>query len=960
MSTAVASPPPPGAPSGGLALSLLGHPVVTVDGLVRPLRYGKSKALLAYLALQPLPVVRRTAAALFWESLPPDRAKANLRVILHDLRTCLGPYLWVDRTTIALDRTRLRTDVGRLEVAIAEARSPGSGDVLVDLLAAGSGDFLEGVELRDAPEAEAFVRLQRERIRRLTTDALIAALGSGDRSPGAGGPTLDEAQAAALISRLGLLEPWNEEGRRAVMGTYVRSGHPASALAIYREFRDGLHHGFGLVPEPATAALAASIAEASGIPLTSPGDRPTSPVTAPLFGRREEVETVCRALADGHRLVTVTGPGGVGKSRLALEVAGRSRLGVDPELPSGVVVVELADSSPTTDRAVDLATATAGALGLPLAGYRDPTVELVSILRDRRLLLVLDNGEAVIAPLGGFVESLLAACTGIQVLLTSRIPLRARAERALTLGPLPVPGPGADGPAVAESPSVQLVLARARAIGAPVAAEDVPTVAALCREVGGLPLALELVAMQLRLFTPGELVGHLPGTPDELPDDASDRPRRHRTIRSSIRWSYDLLGDAEQKLFRTLGIFRGGAAIGAVAGIIPPGGWPSVARLVDAGLVQRVDGPGGTRLTMSAAIRSFALDRLEAAGELDEAARRHAQVHLDFAAQADHSLRGPDQAEWLARLESEHDNLHGALTTLVESGDTAGALHLAVALTWFWQLRGHGEVAAHWLGRATSLPVLPGHPELDALRADAHLRSAMVAVRAHREQSAVDQLQLARRQVDRLGDPALRAELLFVEVNLAARFAPTPEGGALADRMEEVVALAREHRSTWDVARYREYQAWMALADGDFPRARTMADAARRGYQSSGDALGVAATVIVTASVDGLEGRASEALPRMEAAYRTLRDLGDITSCLYALACGAAGATLTGDDAAAARLFGALDVELDRTGMVMPVMAATLHAEFQHLCRTRLEPSTWRTSWEAGRQAGLRVGWPTG
>ena len=335
MSTAVASPPPPGAPSGGLALSLLGHPVVTVDGLVRPLRYGKSKALLAYLALQPLPVVRRTAAALFWESLPPDRAKANLRVILHDLRTCLGPYLWVDRTTIALDRTRLRTDVGRLEVAIAEARSPGSGDVLVDLLAAGSGDFLEGVELRDAPEAEAFVRLQRERIRRLTTDALIAALGSGDRSPGAGGPTLDEAQAAALISRLGLLEPWNEEGRRAVMGTYVRSGHPASALAIYREFRDGLHHGFGLVPEPATAALAASIAEASGIPLTSPGDRPTSPVTAPLFGRREEVETVCRALADGHRLVTVTGPGGVGKSRLALEVAGRYPAGRRPRAAVG-------------------------------------------------------------------------------------------------------------------------------------------------------------------------------------------------------------------------------------------------------------------------------------------------------------------------------------------------------------------------------------------------------------------------------------------------------------------------------------------------------------------------------------------------------------------------------------------------------------------------------------------------
>ena len=949
----------PAHPAVGLTLRLLGPVEITVDGTPRSLRYGKSKALLAYLAIQGHPMVRSTVASLLWESLPTDRAKANLRVVLNDLRSCLGVYLAVDRTTICIDRNLpVRVDVEELQSALPISAQPGAVHRLAALLTSATAEFLEGTEVSDAPDIEAFVQLQRTRLRQLSTDAIIAVLGAGDRRGVPSEPQLDPEQARSLALRLEMLDPWNEEGRRAVMETYVRSQRPATALAVYEEFRDGLVAGYGLVPEPATTALARSISQQSGIPLAvgAPNRRSDQPVT-PLFGREAELASVRRLFRTGCRLVTLTGPGGVGKSRLAMEVAWLSGQN-DISLPVAVVVVELADRLPATD----LAAAVAVAMGVPLAGYRLPIEELQSILGDRDLLVVLDNGESFIGPLQEFIESILTQCPGIRVLLTSRIPLRARSEHVLALASLPTPSPDDDEAAMADNAAVQLVLARAQAIGVAITPKQLPEVAALCRQVDGLPLALELASTQLRLVAPGELVDGIVGALEVVSDEASDRPDRHRTLRHSIQWSYDLLGENERRLFRLLGIFRSGAAIGAVAGMIPSGeqGWPSLVRVVDAWLVQRTDGPGGTRLTMSAPIRSFALELLAASGELSATAERHAQVFLDFAIQADRSIRGPDQVGWLARLDTEHDNLDAALTTLVESGRAIDALRMTDALSEYWQLRRRTDEAAGWFERVRSMAPAPAGPELQPLLATAAVQAAMLAIRSHRLSAAVDLMTRARQEVADVDDRLLHAELVFAEVNMIARFNPSPDGGNLADRLESVVATMEEHGTPWDVARIREYQAWMAMADGDFGRARVVAVASRRGFEASGDRWGMALTTVVTANVDGLEGRSEDALPRLHDAFRTLLGVGDLTSSLYAMACGAIGATLVRQDPVAARMFGALSAELERTGMVMPEMAQDLHHQFVTLVRARLEPGQWDASWEAGRTQGFEVDWPAG
>jgi len=951
----MSAPLPAVAPEGvsGLRLGLLGHLTVSVDGESRSLRYGKAKALLGYLAMQSRPAVRSTLAALLWESLPTDRAKANLRVVLNDLRGCLGPYLAVDRATVALDWSLpITTDVGELQAAFAGGVAGPADRRSMELLADTAGEYLEGVEVADAPEIEAFIHSQRVRLQRLTTDAIIAALGpAGD--PGADRRDgVDDDLVAGLVHRLGMLEPWNEEGRRVVLRAYDRLGRPATALAVYEEFRDGLLAGFGLSPEAETVALAEQISERSAITINSPvSSRKLARPATPLFGRASELTAIERAFADGRRLVTVTGPGGIGKSRLALEVAWRAVESPGARSPVSAVVVDLAEITDATD----LATAAANAMGVPFAGFRAPLVELLSILRDRHILLVLDNGARAIDHVGRFVDAVLAACPQVRVLLTSRVALHARTEVVIPVLSLPVPSPDDPADAVASNPSVRLVAARADAIGAPLQPADLPDVAELCRQVGGLPLALELVTTRLRLITPHELVAHLPGALEGMADDASDRPSRHRTLRRSIRWSYDLLAPDAQQAFRLLGVFRGGAPIGAVAGMIPTssGGWLSVVRVVDAWLAQRTDGPGGTRLTMSEPIRAFAQELLASSGELADVAARHAEVFLDFAEQAAVSLRRSEQGAWLERLEVEHDNLRAALDFLLGSGNAAGALRMVNALSGFWLLHGLGDEARHWFDLATGLAADDGSVGLERLRALTHARAAMLAAHTHRPDEVAEHVGLARRVLGDTLDPFIEGELVHAEVYAALRFDRSPDGAALADRLDPAIVAAEP----WEAAYYRHTQSWLALADGDFDTARRLALVSRDGFDAEGDRRCSSLTVVVSAMADGLQGRTREAIAELYGAFRTLRGLGDLSACMYAMACASGGIALLGDDRSAARLFGAFAAGVARTGLVLPAISAELLDEFQALVRSRLGPEAWESAWEAGREAGFDVDW---
>jgi len=436
------------------------------------------------------------------------------------------------------------------------------------------------------------------------------------------------------------------------------------------------------------------------------GHAPALPLT-PLLGRQHEETAASRLLVrDKVRLLTLVGPGGVGKSRLALQVAASA----DGHFPDGVVLVELA---PLT-RADLVLPAIAAALGVQETGGTPLLDALTSSLQGRCLLLVLDNCEHVLRA-GPLVSDLLMACPGLAVLATSREPFHVRGEQLLDMPPLPVPAKEAEADVeeLAHVSSVALFLQRARAI-APTSdfgPEDIRAAAEICRRLDGLPLAIELAASRIRLFPATVLCDRLSKPLPLLVGGARDAPRRHQTLRDTIHWSYELLSSDEQRLFARLSVFAGGWTLDAAQAICADGDLDilqGVSALVDKSLVHRRDasriaGEVEGRFTMLETIREYAREQLDLADDSQAVRRRHAEYYLGLAQQAEIDLPGRDQSHWLARLNRELDNLRTALAWWRDTGEIDTALHLAGMLQWFWYDGGHWTEGRTWLERLLAL-----------------------------------------------------------------------------------------------------------------------------------------------------------------------------------------------------------------------------------------------------------------
>lgn len=484
----------------------------------------------------------------------------------------------------------------------------------------------------------------------------------------------------------------------------------------------------------------------------------------PLIGREREIEAVARlALREDVRLLTLVGPPGIGKTRLALAVAERLRntlaAGGGPVFADGVWLVPLAAVTdpglvlPSIARAIILAEGSSSALVRQLQVY----------LQDRVALLVLDNFEQVLPAAAGIAD-LLAAAPALTVLVTSRAAVRLSAEHLFPVPPLALPPPvpgvepvagGAGGPAacaddLARYESVRLFVARAQAVQPDFALmpENGAHIAAICRRLEGLPLAIELAAARIPLLPPSSLLRRLEQRIGLLTGGARDLPVRHQTLRGAIAWSYDLLDEGEQAVFRRLGVFVGGCSLDAAEAVCrgqlgtletaagsrvsgaapeaPTGGavppcdsnvLEQLASLVEKSLVRQEADPGGEpRLRMLETIREYALERLEAQGEAEDARRRHAQWALDLVEAAQPSLEWRAFAErkpWLDRLEAEHANLQAALAwshaapAATADGGALG-LRLAAALGQFWRRGGHWSEGRRWLAGALALPAAAG------------------------------------------------------------------------------------------------------------------------------------------------------------------------------------------------------------------------------------------------------------
>src|SRR5690242_17399860 len=460
-----------------------------------------------------------------------------------------------------------------------------------------------------------------------------------------------------------------------------------------------------LGPAERAGLLAAARPSAGGLPGADgsgePGPAPDvhaptlpRPLT-PLIGRDSVAASVVRLLLRGYsRRLSLTGPGGVGKTRLAIEVAER----VAGDFPDGVAFVDL---TPLRDPGLVLG-AVAGQLGVDERDATPLASLLAMALRGRRMLLVLDNFEHLL-PARDAVLELLSACPGLVVLVTSRVALRVRAGREYPVAPLALPGTeDADG-----SPAVDLLLDRAEAAGVELAADAATSeaLAGICRRLDGIPLAIELAAARLPLLPPGHLLARLTRRLPVLVDGPHDLPDRQKTMRDAIAWSYELLDQAQRRLFRQLCVFTGGAALDAVEAVCGPEATSGLAALVAGNLVRMpvTATDGGPRAGLLESIREYGTEQLEAHGEAETGRRAHAAWYLALAEQAAPALAGPDVVAWLARLDAEHDNLRAALRWTLDQGDGAGALRLAGALGRYWAHRGHLTEGRQWCAEALRL-----------------------------------------------------------------------------------------------------------------------------------------------------------------------------------------------------------------------------------------------------------------
>lgn len=432
----------------------------------------------------------------------------------------------------------------------------------------------------------------------------------------------------------------------------------------------------------------------SHLPPAHPTNLPDEPT--PFIGREREIEQITGLLHDPHiRMVTLTGPGGVGKTRLALQVA--TTLLAD--FRDGVFFVNLA---PLADPILVPSTI-AEVLGVKEEPGRDLLHSVIDALKAKRLLLVLDNYEHLLDATS-IVGSLLDGCRALHALVTSRIPLHLSREHQYAVLPLTVPDPQhlPDIESLSRFESVALLVDRARAVMSDFELDsgNSAAVAEICFRLDGLPLALELAAARIKLFPPQALLQRLSSRLKLLTGGARDSPTRQQTLRAAVDWSYSLLSEQEQTLFTRLGVFAGGCTFEAVEAVCNPQGGldllEGMAALVDQSLLRR-HGEEVPRYSMLQTVREYATEKLREREEQEDVQRRYAEYFLQVAEQAEAGLSGAEQGKWMARLNAELSNVRGALRWFLDQGAVEQVLRLAAALFWYWRPRGSLSEGRRWL-----------------------------------------------------------------------------------------------------------------------------------------------------------------------------------------------------------------------------------------------------------------------
>ncbi len=867
---------------------ILGPLEAVLDGGPATLGAPKQRGLLALLLINRRRVV--TAEQLIdglWGEAPPASALQSLQVYVHGLRRALGGErietagrgyrVVVGEDELDLDRFERTLERGR--AALEAGRADDAADDLRDALAVWRGPALAGLpeETRRAADAGRLDELRLTALE-LRFDAELAC-GRHDA-------------VVAELEAVTAEEPYRERFLQQRMLALYRCGRQADALEVYRNAREILAEELGLDPSPALQELERAILQqdpalaAPEAPTRSTQPLPVPPT--PLVGRRLELAAVGALFRDeGARLVTLTGPGGTGKTRLAIEVAHS----LEPELRDGAVFVSLAALSspelvgPTIAEALEI--------------QED---QVLGQLRERRLLLVLDNFEQLL-PAAPFVGELLAAAPRLWILATSRAPLRLAAEREYPVPPFETPDADLPFEALVQTDALRLFAARARAVdpGFELDGANAAEVARVCTRLDGLPLAIELAAARSKLLAPGEILERLEREPNLLPSGPRDAPARQRTLAATIHWSYDLLPPDERLAFARLGVFSGGCTLEEAESVCDIT-LDSLGTLVDNNLLRRRD----SRFTMLETVRHFAVERLEEAGAT-ELRKRHAEWLTELAeTMAERTtVGGEDATTWLDRIQPEHDNIRAALAWSIEE-EPELALRLASSLRLFWEVRGHFSEGGRWLEealqRATDVPPL--------VRLRAVSASGAIAFRVGEHELARERFTAALELARELED----------ELWIARALSDVGTVAAVLEEFDEASVLLEESA---DLFRKLDVPARLATVLGNLGHIASMRGDYERAIEVTTEALALEASHKPNAAISLFNlgshnlaaGHYEKAREWLERAIAHSLELGFKEVMAYSLAAYARLCLLEDDAARAAYLAGIADRLLTDAGL---------------------------------------------
>jgi predicted ATPase/DNA-binding SARP family transcriptional activator len=729
-------------------MSLLGPPRVAVQGrTVIGLNTPRVLALLAYLAVEAhRPHERSALAVLFWPDQPEKLAFRNLRQLLFRLRQALGdeeaspPHLLAGPDEIQFNRQSdywldveawsdlwaqaQRHPHRRLDACLACIARLGQAAGLY------RGDFLAGLNVSGSLALDEWLLIEREGRQRRACAALHA-LASAHLA-------LGQPQAACGYARRLLhMDPWDETAQRLLLRALALGEGRNAALQQYETFRRALLAELGVEPEDRTLALAASI-QAGALQPGTPANRLPAPAT-PLVGRQAELQSLGDHLAGRERrLLTLYGPGGCGKTRLALEVAARQA----PLWRDGVWFVPLVEA-PSPEALVD---ALAAALEIQAGDRPLDAGQLLDFLRPKELLLVLDGFEHLAAG-ASLLEDIVRRAPEVRVLVTSRARLGLPAEWAIPLGGLTLPDrEPATVAGVEDSSAVQLFVQSARRVAPTfgLTAENLPHVARICRLVEGLPLGIELAAAWVRLYHCQQIAAEIEGSPDFLQERGIARPQGQHSLRGTFDYSYSLLPESERALFRTLSVFRGGFEVDAarhVTGADPRG----LDSLLDKSLLQV---SSARRLDLHLTLREYAAEKLAGHPAEEAAAQaRHSHFYLAFLREREGAIAGEQSKKILDEIQAEIANVRAAWRRAVAANRIAELDASLEGLSRFYDLSGYFREAEGAFGEALERLATSAGANNDAQRLACRLLVEQAGFLARRGQHA-QVLQVAARAVE--------------------------------------------------------------------------------------------------------------------------------------------------------------------------------------------------------------------